>query len=88
LPQTAEQSGAWSGPYEAGSVWAVLDGSGTVAVSATGGEGAPARQRTLNVEFPGAYRLVEHERHAEGILTLEVGAGVDCLATCFTPGVA
>ena len=29
-PQTAEQPGAYSGPYEAGGVWAVLDGSGTV----------------------------------------------------------
>jgi hypothetical protein len=88
LPQTTEQAGAWSGPYEAGSVWIVLDGSGTVAVSTAGSEGLPAEDRTLSVEYPGAYRLVEHERHTQGMLTLEVRAGVECLATCFTPGVA
>ncbi|MFZ1926683.1 MAG: DipZ protein [Solirubrobacteraceae bacterium] len=87
LPQTAEQAGAWSGPYEAGSVWAVLDGSGTVTVSTAGSEEAPAEEKTLGVEFPGAYKLVEHERHTQGILRLEVGAGVECLATCFTPGI-
>ena len=27
---TADQEGAWSGPYEAGAVWAVLEGAGTV----------------------------------------------------------
>ncbi len=100
LPQSPEQPGAWSGPYEAGSVWAVLalsgahpagerqSGSGTVTVSTTGGEGTPIDERTLTVEHPGAYLLVEHERHTAGVLTLELGAGVECLATCFTPGLA
>jgi hypothetical protein len=86
LPQTKEHVGAWSGPYQAGSVWAVLDGSGTATFSAAG-DGAPTEERTLGVEFPGAYKLVEHERHTQGTLTLEVGTGVECLATCFTPGV-
>lgn len=88
LPQTEQQAGAWSGRYEAGSVWAVLDGSGTVTVSTAGGESVPAKDRTLSVECPGAYQLIEHERHTQGMLTLEVGAGVKCLATCFTPGIA
>jgi hypothetical protein len=66
----------------------VLDGSGTIKISATGSEGAPAEERTLKIECPGAYRLIEHERHTQGLLTLEVGSGVECLATCFTPGVA
>lgn len=88
LPQTAEHTGAWSGPYEAGSVWAVLDGLGTVTVNTTGSNGAPVEKGTLSVKCPGAYQLVEHERHTRGILTLEVGTGVECLATCFTPGVA
>ncbi len=87
LPQTAEQAGPWSGPYEAGSIWAVLDGSGTVTVSAAGNEDEPTEARTLSVEFPGAYKLVEHERHTQGIFSLQVGAGVECLATCFTPGI-
>jgi hypothetical protein len=79
LPQTDEQPGAWSGAYEAGGVWAVLDGAGTVTVNGA---------TTLTVEHPGAYQLVEHERHTRGVLELEVGAGVECLATCFTPGLS
>jgi thiol-disulfide isomerase/thioredoxin len=79
LPQTAEQPGAWSGPYEAGGVWAVLDGRGTITVNG---------ETTLTVEHPGGYQLVHHERHTEGTLELEVDEGVEFLATCFTPGVA
>ena len=75
--QTADQPGAYSGPYEAGGVWAVLDGTGEVVVNG----------RTLAVSGPGAYPLLEHERHTRGELALEVGPGVTCLATCFTPAV-
>jgi len=78
LPQTEDQPGAYSGPYEAGGVWAVLDGSGTVRVN--GIERA--------VSYAGAYPLVEHERHTTAVLELEIGAGVRCHATCFTPGLA
>jgi hypothetical protein len=81
--QTEDQPGAFSGPYEAGGVWAVLDGRGVVRVNG----GASAGGRDLSVSHPGAYPLVEHERHTAGVLELEVGAGVSCLATCFTPGV-
>lgn len=76
--QTADQPGAWSGPYEAGGVWAVLDGQGEVV----------ANGRAIAVEHPGAYPLIEHERHTEGVLELEVGDGVTCHAVCFTPGLA
>ena len=75
-PQTQDQPGAYSGPYEAGGVWAVLDGDGTVV----------ANGREIAVDGPGAYPLVEHERHTRGELALEVGPGVTCFATCFTPG--
>jgi hypothetical protein len=84
VPQTEDQPGAWSGPYEAGGVWVVLDGAGTVV--ANGGEASGGR--TLSIEHAGAYALIEHERHTEAILDLEVGESVECLATCFTPGVA
>ncbi len=77
-PHTAEQDGAWSGPYEAGGVWAVLDGAGTV--RANGAE--------LAVEHPGAHSLIEHERHTAGVLDLRVGDGVHCHAVQFTPGLA
>jgi thiol-disulfide isomerase/thioredoxin len=83
LPQTADQPGLWSGAYEAGGVWAVLDGSGAFTVDGDdAGDG-----RTLTVEHPGAYQLVEHERHTAGVLAVRLSAGVQCLATCFTPGV-
>jgi thiol-disulfide isomerase/thioredoxin len=112
VAQTEDQPGAWSGSYEAGGVWAVLGGSGTVTFSVgesgaasasaerdagTGVEptngrkavsdGNPSKTRTLSVEHPGAYPLVEHERHTTGTLDLEIGEGVVCHATCFTPGV-
>src|SRR4029077_16108183 len=41
----------------------------------------------LAATHPGAYELIDHERHTAGVLELRVGAGVSCHATCFTPGV-
>jgi thiol-disulfide isomerase/thioredoxin len=76
--QTEDQPGAYSGPYEAGGAWAVLEGSGEVV----------ANGRVFTVEHPGAYPLVEHPHHTAGVLELEIGSGVACHATCFTPGVA
>jgi thiol-disulfide isomerase/thioredoxin len=78
VAQTADQPGAYSGPYEAGGVWAVLEGRGEVVVNG----------RPLAVEHPGAYPIVEHERHTAAVLDLAVGEGVTCHAVCFTPGVA
>ena len=77
-PQTPDQPGPYSGPYEAGGAWAVLEGSGAVW----------ANGREVPVEHPGCYPLVEHDRHTAGVLDLKVGAGVTCHAVCFTPGVA
>jgi hypothetical protein len=76
--QTADQPGSYSGPYAAGGVWAVLEGRGAVV----------ANGREILVDHPGAYPLIEHERHTEGALNLEVGEGVVCHAVCFTPGIA
>ncbi len=81
--QTADQQGPYSGAYEAGGVWAVLDGVGKVKVDG----GADAGGRDVAVTHPGAYSLLQHDRHTVGVLDLEIGAGVSCLATCFTPGV-
>lgn len=83
-PQTEDRQGAYSGPYEAGGVWAVLDGEGTVTVNG----GPVAGGRELKVCAPGAYPMLEHDRHTVGVLDLRIGAGVSCLATCFTPGIA
>ena len=78
VPQTEDQPGAYSGPYQAGGVWAVFDGSGDVGVN-----GAEIR-----ISHPGAYPLIEHEHHTESYLSLIPGPGVSALATCFTPGLA
>ena len=78
VAQTPDQEGAYSGPYEAGGVWAVLDGEGEVRINGT----------ALHVTHPGCHRLIEHDRHTEGVLDLQVGSGVTCHAVCFTPGLA
>jgi hypothetical protein len=91
LPQTEDKQGAWSGQYEAGGVWAVLAPSpGRLSDHERGGVGTVTinGKRTLTVERPGAYRLIEHERHTAAALDLDVDSGVECFATCFTPGIA
>jgi len=76
--QTDDVEGPYSGPYEAGGVWAVLDGEGTVT----------ANGRTIQVTHAGAYELVSHAHSTAGQLDLELGEGVSCHAVCFTPGLA
>ena len=76
--QSDDVPGPYSGPYEAGAVWAILDGEGTVSVS--GAE--------ITIDHPGAYELIHHGRSTAGVLDLQIGQGVTCYATCFTPGVA
>jgi hypothetical protein len=77
-PQSDDIEGPYSGPYRAGGVWAVLDGTGEV--RANGSE--------VSVWGPGCYQLISHPRSTEGQLELEVGEGVRCYAVCFTPGLA
>jgi hypothetical protein len=74
---TAPQAGAWSGPYEAGGVWAVLSGQGTVVANGT----------EIAVDHVGAYPLVQHPHHTTGVLDLVVSDGVVCHEVTFTPGV-
>ena len=76
--QTDDVEGPYSGPYTAGGVWAVLEGSGTVT----------ANGATVAVDHPGAYQLIAHESSTTAELALDVGAGVTCHAVCFTPGLA
>jgi thiol-disulfide isomerase/thioredoxin len=78
VPQSEDVLGSLSGPYEAGGVWAVFKGGGTARVNGT----------ELTIDHPGAYELIVHERHTEGVLDLEVSDEVCCLAVCFTPGLA
>ncbi len=74
--QSDDVHGPYSGPYEAGAVWAVLDGSGSVT----------ANGRRIEVAHPGCYELLRHERHTRGELDLQLGAGVRCHGVCFLPG--
>jgi hypothetical protein len=69
----------FSGPYEAGAVWAVLDPPG-------GGGFALVNGAELALAHPGAHLLLEHERHSAGELSLELGPGVRCDGVCFAPG--
>jgi hypothetical protein len=81
---SGDRPGAYSGPYEAGGVWLVLDGQGTVRVDARLG----ADPFELAVTHPGAYPVIEHRRHTSAELEIEIDAGVRCYGTCFTPGLA
>jgi hypothetical protein len=83
-PQTEDQEGAYCGPYEAGGVWAVLDGNGTLTVNDSTAEG----DLTLQIDGPGAYALIEHDRHTAAVVSIEPSEGLRCLKTCFTPGLA
>jgi hypothetical protein len=76
--QSEDVPGPYSGPYEAGAVWAVVDGAGILR----------ANDRDITVTEPGCIALVEHGRHAHAVLELEPGPGVIVHATCFTPGLA
>jgi hypothetical protein len=75
---TPDQAGPYSGPYVAGTVWAVVDGRGTLTVN---GE-------EIAVRHPGAHVLLAHPQSTEGELDLAVGDGLTCLAICFSPGLA
>jgi thiol-disulfide isomerase/thioredoxin len=75
---THDVAGAWSGPYVAGAVWAVVDGHGEIRCNG----------RTIPVEHPGAYELVRHPMSTEAVLELEVSGGVECIGVCFAPGLA
>ncbi len=76
--QTADQGGAYSGPYEAGGVHLVCDGAGELVVNG----------RTVAVDGCGCYTVLEHERHTEGVLQIDGDGEVRVLATCFTPAPA
>ena len=75
-PQSEDVEGAYSGPYQAGGVWAVLDGSGSIAVNGS----------SLTIDHPGCYELLSHPESTRAELRLELARTVRCHAVCFTPG--
>jgi hypothetical protein len=83
VPSEERREEPWSGPYEAGGVWAVLEprrSEGPASVLVNG--------RELTVAHPGAALLIEHDHHRAGELELDLGDGVRCDAVCFTAGLA
>jgi hypothetical protein len=77
-PSTDRLEPPFDGPYEAGAVWAVIDGRGRVRVNG----------REVEVAWPGAHLLIEHDGHGAGELVIEPGQGIVVEAVCFTPGTA
>ena len=78
IPQSEDIAGPYSGPYEAGGVWAVFKGTGSATVNGA----------SVDILHPGAYELISHERHTEGVIDLQVSDELCVLAVCFTPGLA
>jgi mannose-6-phosphate isomerase-like protein (cupin superfamily) len=74
---TADVSGPFSGRYEAGGVWVVVDGSGDLRID----------DDVVEVDEPGCFPVALHSRHTASSIRLEPGPGVTVHATCFTPGV-
>ena len=78
VPQSEDVNGPYSGPYEAGGVWGVFRGDGVATVNG----------REVEIPHSGAYELIAHDHHTEGLLELDVSDELRVLAVCFTPGVA
>jgi mannose-6-phosphate isomerase-like protein (cupin superfamily) len=74
---TPDVPGPFSGRYEAGGVWVVVDGAGDLRID----------DEVVEVDEPGCFPVRRHERHTVASLELEPGPGVTVHATCFTPGV-
>lgn len=79
---TPDVEGPYSGPYEAGEVSVVLEVSDPASASIV----VNGEERAVG--YTGVHSLVKHGHHEAGVLDLQVGDGVRCLATLFTPGLA
>ena len=77
-PPSETVQGPYSGPYAAGGVWVSVAGRGTVR----------ANGEQFEVVGTGAIELISHPSHSEAVVEIEVGDGVEVLATVFTPGLS
>jgi hypothetical protein len=75
---TAVQPGSYDGPYAAGEVWVVVAAPGAVVVNGVRRE----------LDRVGAHRVIAHELHTEGTVTVVPEPGTDVLTTAFAPGIA
>jgi hypothetical protein len=83
VPSDERHDKPWSGPYEAGAVWAVLEprkGRGHEPITVNG--------RDMPIDYAGAHLLLEHDQHTSAVLDLDLGASVRCDAVLFTAGLA
>lgn len=76
VAQSEDVEGPYSGPYEAGGVWGVFDGQGSVL----------ANGKELTVDAPGCYCLISHPFSTAGRIELSLVEAVRCHAVCFIPG--
>jgi hypothetical protein len=67
--------------YEAGGVWATVEGAGTLLVGTDGGE-----LRPFEIGSPGVYLLAEHERHGTHAVALRPEPGMRIWSVSFDPG--
>ena len=67
--------------YEAGGVWATVEGFGSVTVAV---DGEP--HGALEIPGPGIYELAAHERHGSHTVTLIPEAGMSVWSVSFDPG--
>ena len=56
MPQSEDRAGLYCGPYEAGGVWVVFDGSGTVRVAPQRAVRGVTGLPRAAYRHPGAYR--------------------------------
>ena len=75
---TADQPGAYCGPYGAGQVWVVSEGSGVLTVN-----GEPHE-----INAAGAHLLIGHGHHCDAVLELSAEPSLTVHATCFSAGLA
>jgi hypothetical protein len=75
-PPTPDVPGPYSGDYEAGGVWVVVDGAGELRID----------DEVVDVDEPGCFPVRLHPVHTASSIVLEPGPGVTVHATCFTPG--
>ncbi len=75
---TSDQPGAYCGPYGAGQVWVVTEGSGVITVN----------DEAREIEAAGAHLLIDHGQHSDRVLELSVEPSLTVHATCFSAGLA
>ena len=75
---TTDKPGAYCGPYGAGQVWVVTEGSGDLTVN--------GEQRTI--DSAGAQLLIDHGEHRDAVLELSAEPSLTVHATCFSAGTA